>query len=343
MKAFFLLVRMRTAEIIRNRVSTFFFLVLPLLLLGTLGLVFANGHPFEKHRIGVVNSSSDELNNQRLAQFRSYCTEQPGLRCMDISSEESGRSMLRHRMLNVVWVPDKNLLIAGQNERFFALGLASQTTQAAVDSMPLSHWGYVHFLFPGVLTHVLMISGLFGMGYTMVRYRQNLFLKKLATTPLPKITLLMALITSRAILTVLQVSILIATAVIAFAQVISWQSFFVLWPSVLLGLVVFLGMGLCLAIITKTESSIMDAISVVSIPLVFLSEIFFLVDDLPPPLPQLSALLPTTQLVRLFRLIMTESTLSLPIVAPHFVALGIWAVFTLALSHWLFAWTEPGR
>lgn len=52
--------------------------------------------------------------------------------------------------------------------------------------MAVPKWGYVHYLFPGLLTFSVLLAGLFGMGYGMVRFRATLLLKKLATTPLSR-------------------------------------------------------------------------------------------------------------------------------------------------------------
>ena len=51
MRAFWLLVSLRLREIYRSRSALFFHTALPLLLTGVVGLVFLNGHPFERKRV----------------------------------------------------------------------------------------------------------------------------------------------------------------------------------------------------------------------------------------------------------------------------------------------------
>ncbi len=43
---------------------------------------------------------------------------------------------------------------------------------------------YVDWLFPGILGMNVMFSGIFGVGYVVLRYRKNGFLKRLHATPL---------------------------------------------------------------------------------------------------------------------------------------------------------------
>ena len=59
---------------------------------------------------------------------------------------------------------------------------------------------YVDWVVPGVLAMNMMFSCLFGVGYVIVRYRKNGFLKRLRATPLKPFEFLLAQMTSRLIL-----------------------------------------------------------------------------------------------------------------------------------------------
>ena len=56
---------------------------------------------------------------------------------------------------------------------------------------------YVDYLFPGILGMNLMFSCLFGVGYVVLRYRKNGFLKRLHATPLTAFEFLTAQVLSR--------------------------------------------------------------------------------------------------------------------------------------------------
>src|SRR5205085_11369774 len=69
---------------------------------------------------------------------------------------------------------------------------------------------YVDWLFPGVLGMNLMFSCLFGVGYVVLRYRKNGFLKRLHATPLTAFEFLSAQVLSRLGLILLVTAILYA-------------------------------------------------------------------------------------------------------------------------------------
>ena len=56
---------------------------------------------------------------------------------------------------------------------------------------------YVDWLLPGVLGMNMMFSCLFGVGYVIVRYRKNGFLKRLNATPLKAFEFIAAQVASR--------------------------------------------------------------------------------------------------------------------------------------------------
>ena len=113
------------------------------------------------------------------------------------------------------------------------------------------------------------------MGYTMVRFRQNLFLKKLATTPLRRSTFVGAQIASRSVLVLVQVSLLVVVAVVLFHLPMSLPA--AAWTALIavLGLITFMGVGFVLACLVEAEGVVNDIINSLITPLVLFSEIFF--------------------------------------------------------------------
>jgi ABC-type multidrug transport system permease subunit len=94
-----------------------------------------------------------------------------------------------------------------------------------------------------------------------------------------------------------------------------------------------------LACVVKNESNILDAITVALTLLIFLSEVFFPVDDLPGPLPQLAGALPSTQLARLMRAVL-HGQASVEALAPGLGLLLAWGVASYGISLWAFRWID---
>ncbi|WP_437581397.1 ABC transporter permease [Sorangium sp. So ce887] len=338
MSAFWALARLRLLDVLRSASSTSFVLLFPVVLLVVVGFVFMNGHPFEERTIAVVaGPGAAERPLEALGG------ELEPARLVHVESEAAGLAQLRARTASAVVVLPRgdgiSRVIVGPRDRLFGRGIAaSPGVRAELAVVELPRWGYVHYLFPGILTFSVMLAGLFATGYTMVLYRQNRFLKKLATTPMPKAVFVGAQIAARSVLVLGQIALVAAAGALLFD--VPFTAVSALWVALvsLLGLLAFMGVGFVLACVLRTEDLVVDIVSAVNLPLVFLSEIFFPLDALPRPLAALGAILPSTHMVQLTREILLFGATDPGQLAGGIAVLAGWTVATFALSLRLFRW-----
>lgn len=342
MNAFLVLLRIRLLDVLRSRSSTGFVLIFPVALLIILGLVFMNGHPFERRYVAVVETTSTNAAIEECTRKLETFDE---VRVSRERTEAEAMGKLRSRMTSAVLVSgpkdgDVTLRI-GERDQIFGSGLATVLpVPARVDVIQAPRFAYVHYLFPGILAFSILTSGLFGMGYPMVLFRQSLFLKKLATTPLRKHTFIAANVATRAILVLVQVVLLLLIAHFAFEMPLSIAAFGWVMGISFFGVMVFLGAGFAIASKIKNAELLVDIISAINFPVVFLSEIFFPLDGLPKPLATLGSLLPSTEMVRLFRAVLLYGTRDFSYLAGGIGLLGAWAIAMFALSLFMFKWHE---
>ena len=335
MSPFFLLLRLRVAEVTRSRTSTAFFLGLPLVLLLVIGLTFMNGHPFERHRVAFVGDVG-ALPGVAIEHLAS-------VHVLHEDDEQVALGKLRSRELHAI-VTRRAFgiaLVVGSHDEVIGRGLLfALPPGTSLEVVTTPRWGYVHYLFPGLLAFAILLSGLFGMGYFLVRHRQNLFLKKLATTPLPKATFVGAQIVARSLLVLGQMAVLVLTARLAFDLPLTVTS--ALWLSLftLLGVLAFMGLGFALACVVKTEATMVDVINSITTPLVLLSEIFFPVDELPSPIARVAGALPSTQLVRLVRAVLLHGETRFFALRPGISIMMLWIVLAYGVSLLAFRWHD---
>jgi ABC-2 type transport system permease protein len=322
MKAFFVLFRLRSLDVMRSGATFVLFMALPLVLLGVVAVVFSNGHPFERKAVLVVGDAV-------------VVESSPEVRVEHVATEDQARQRLRVRMASAYVM--RGRVVSGPRDVLFARGLAS-TIGCETEVMPVPRWGYVHYLFPGLLTFSVLLAGLFGMGYAMVRYRTNLLLKKLATTPLRRSTFVGAQLAARTVLVLVQLAAMVFVGWLAFDLPIDAASGAWLAVVTVLGLVTFMGAGFALACVIKTESLIVDSINALSVPLVFFSEIFFPLSELPSVLGTACTLLPSTAMVRLTRSIVLFHATDLGTLWPELLQLGVWALLMYGVAIALFKW-----
>lgn len=342
MNAFLVLLRIRLLDVLRSRTSTGFVLFFPVALLGVLGLVFMNGHPFERRYVAIVETNSANTAVEACARKLESFDE---VRVSRERTETEAIGKLRSRMTSAVLVSAPNgsdlKLLIGERDRIFGNGLSTVLpVPVRVEIVSAPRFAYVHYLFPGILAFSVLTAGLFGMGYPMVLFRQSLFLKKLATTPLRKHTFIAANVATRAILISIQVVLLLLFAHFAFGMPLSLVSFLWIMGISFLGILVFLGAGFALAVKIKNPELLVDIVSAINFPLVFFSEIFFPLDGLPKPLAAFGALLPSTEMVRLSRAVLLYGVQDVSYLAGGIGLLGGWAIVMFAISLLTFKWHE---
>lgn len=350
MAALWVLIRLRLLDTLRSRSSAAFVFLFPLVLLSVVGVVFMHGHPFERRTLLVVESAGPAGNAAdapRLAAVRERLKDFDEVVVEAAPNIAAAEGKLRARMASAVLVtnPSGTELWVGPRERLFGDGLIRAVVPLGDGGsapklvvQPVPRRGYVHYLFPGLLTFSVLLSGLFGMGYVMVSYRQSLFLKKLATTQLSKSSFVLAQIVSRSVLVLGQNALLLLLGYFAFELPLSLPA--VGWLALIstLGLLTFMGLGFVLACFIRTEELMMDIISSVNVPIVFLSELFFPLAVMPRALAWIGGQLPSTQMVRLCRAVLLYGDTSLASLGPGLALLSAWSLGSFGLSLWVFKW-----
>jgi ABC-type multidrug transport system permease subunit len=335
-RVFWLLVRLRVLDSLRGGLSGVLFVAMPLVILGLVALVFANGQPFERRTVLVVAGGVPPDVAAVLAAY-------PELRVEAEPSEARAMGRLRSRAASAALLPAPAargwVARVTPNERLLGAGLGHAFGgELSVEVTEVPRWGYVHYIFPGLLTSTALLAGLFGMGYAMVRYRQSLFLKKLATTPLSRSTFVLAQVVARALLVLAQTALLVGTSAVALDLPVTATSAALLAGFVVLGVLVFTGVGFLLACAVKTEGVMVDVINALGTALVFLSEMFFPNDTLPSSLAAVTRLLPSTMMVGAIRAVLVFGETRPSALLQPAVGLAAWAVATYAASLYAFRW-----
>lgn len=195
---------------------------------------------------------------------------------------------------------------------------------------------YVDWVMPGVLGMNIMFGSLFGVGYVIVRYRQNGVLKRLQATPIKPITFISAQMASRIVIVVSINAFIFGACYFLLDLVVEGSALNVLLMSVL-GALSMVAMGLLIAARTSSEELAGGLVNLATWPMMFLSEVWFPLDQAPQWLRYISDLMPLTHLVKASRAIMIDGA-SLADVGYHIGVLGVLTVLFLGLAARLFRW-----
>jgi ABC-2 type transport system permease protein len=171
-----------------------------------------------------------------------------------------------------------------------ATGRAPAVTFRAlsVDSASLS---YIDFLLPGIVALAIMISAVIGLATILVDWRQRGILRRLKLTPIPLGEFFAARITASLVVALMQVVVLLLFGRVAFGIQISSTAWAAI-PVALAGCLCFLAMGFAIgSVVSNPETG--DAVAnVITNPMMFLSGVFFPVAAMPAFVQAIARVLP---------------------------------------------------
>ena len=196
---------------------------------------------------------------------------------------------------------------------------------------------YVDWLVPGILGMNMMFSCLFGVGYVVVRYRKNGFLKRLRATPLHAFEFMSAQALSRLILT-LAVQVGVFVGVKLLLDIRMEGSYLALLLVAFLGCSALISLSLVLAARVSSEELAGGLVNLIGLPMVLLSGVFYSLEGSAVWLQRVAGILPLTQMLDAARAIMIDGAGVLDVL-PQLAYLGIMTVAFLALGSALFRWS----
>ncbi len=211
-------------------------------------------------------------------------------------------------------------------------GFTAPVTFESVESRDL---GYIDFLVPGIVGMTVMQLGLFGVAFGFVQLKRTGALRRLFATPTSPAYFLSAQVASRLVLGYVQVAILIGIGIWFGLQM--FGSWLVLAVIVGLALLIFLAVGFAVAGWAKNEDQAAPVANLISLPMLFLSGVFFPRDAMPELLLNVTQFMPLTYVNEALRGVMNEGA-TLVDLGPQLLGMGVWAVITFAVAVWLFKW-----
>lgn len=209
------------------------------------------------------------------------------------------------------------------------------TTSEQASSEPGAR--YIDFLIPGLLGMNLMNSGMWGVGFALVDYRQRKLLKRYVATPMRRSDFLLALTSSRLILMILELGLLLGLGILIFHMRVvgSWLAIVLLGA---LGAGAFAGLGLLTASRAQKIETVSGLMNLVMMPMWIFSGVFFSYERFPAVLHPLIRALPLTALNDALRATILEGA-PLAAQAGRLAVLLAWMAISFLLALSWFRWT----
>ena len=228
------------------------------------------------------------------------------------------------------------ILRSGVDEMNFALSGVDRLVTLESEAVAARDLGYIDFLMPGIIGMAIMQLGLFSVSFSFVTMKREGVLRRLLATPLSPVTLLGSQVITRLLVVMVQTLILTGVAVFLFGAEFAGNFFAVLLAAGLGG-AVFLALGFAVSGWARTEQQAAPLANIVSLPMMFLSGVFFSRDVLPGVLQVVTDYLPLTFLVEAIRG-MTVQGDSIVAQWPNFLGMAVWFVIAFIIANRTFRW-----
>jgi ABC-2 type transport system permease protein len=321
----------RNLEFVRDRATLIFTLLLPISLIVGMGFVFG-GPQRPLFKVGVVTPRVDKQAHPFLQER--YIDFVP------IASEAEGLPKVAHQQIDLLvdlhgvpryWVNTDSPKGYIVEKLLLAAAPAAQrqpVTGAAVR--------YVDWLFPGILGMNMMFSCLFGVGYVVLRYRKNGFLKRLHATPLTAFEFLTAQVLSRLCL-ILFVTTFLYVGVGSIIHFHCAGSVALLVLLAVLGALSMIALGLTIASGVSSEELVGGLLNLLTWPMMLVSGIWFSLEGSPRWVQWAAHIFPLTHLLEAGRAVMLDGA-GITQIAPNLLYLAATALTFLTFGAWSFRW-----
>jgi ABC-2 type transport system permease protein len=334
----------RNLEFVRDRGTLIFTLLLPLMLIVGMSFVFGGPErPLFKVGViatGTIDRTTHPFLHERYVDFVPIAGESAGLQkithqqidlLVDLPHAQQSADARDPPQTPRYWVNtdspkgyivEKLLLAAAPSAR------REPVTGAATR--------YIDWLFPGILGMNMMFSCLFGVGYVVLRYRKNGFLKRLHATPLTAFEFLTAQVLSRLCL-ILFVTVVLYIGMGTIIHFHSAGNLLLLFALAVVAALSMIAMGLTIASRFASEELVGGLLNLLTWPMMLLSGIWFSLEGSPRWIQWVSNVFPLTHLLQASRAIMLDGAGAMQI-APDLIYLSVTAAAFLAFGAWSFRW-----
>lgn len=330
----------RVREFLREPEAVFWVFVFPILLAFALGLAFSRRTP-DAVRIAVQEGPGSEA-------LQNMLRDSSEIEVSSLGAEEA-RLQLRTGRVALVAQPGDTVVFLfdpTRSEGRIARLIVGDALQEAsgrrdvrvIREEPVTDVGsrYIDFLIPGLIGLNIMSTGLWGVGFTIVRQRTNHLLKRFLASPMRKSHYLVSHALGRLFFLVFEVGAVLAFGTLVFRVPIR-GSLFTLALIVFLGAMAFSGIGLLVASRAKTIEGVSGLMNLVMIPMWVCSGVFFAYSNFPEVVQPAITALPLTALNDALRAVMLEGA-SLAAIPGLLAIIIIWGAGSFGVALRVFRW-----
>lgn len=341
----------RLREFYRDKAAFYWHLGLPFFIIASFYFIF-DSKQTPSYKVGVVKSADS------IKPMLSKRARPMAIQSLNLNSEEffqlkyiqfipqekkEGLDKIRNHNLDMLvqlgtplkyWINDSN-----KKAYFLEKILKGSYQQSVQKNSSLDRAvNYVDWVFPGILALNIMFSCFWGVGWLIVKYRDDGYLKRLNATPLKIYHFMLGQMFARLIIILCGTSIIfiVGSWFIDFEMQGSYLDLFICY---FFGVLSLISIGLLVASRTTSKEFADGALNLFSWPMMIFSGMWFSLEGIPSWLLVFAYSLPLTHLVESTRKIMLEGAVLSDLWFNVF-SMMVFSVVAFLLVAFLFKWNE---
>lgn len=192
---------------------------------------------------------------------------------------------------------------------------------------------YFDYVLPGMLAMGLVNFTMVGIAGSVARYRETKVLRRLTVAPVSPVAFIAGQVLARVVIALGQVMLLLVLG-IALGGTVTGNPLWLLLLAAL-GNLIFLALGVAIAGRVSSVDAANNLAGVATMPLMFLSGMFFPLATLPPVARLIGEALPITPLITAMRAVSLQGA-GLTEITSELVWLGLWVPLSLLIARLTF-------
>jgi ABC-2 type transport system permease protein len=296
-----LLIVANVKMLLRNRIALLFSLAFPFIFMVVFGLIAGND---SKADVDLVGSGplAGAVRLTGALQVHDQPTAQIAIKHVK-DGDRAAAIIVRGKQARLYY--DNSDAIQAGVVRGVISGLASELSQRATGQSPQvtveqvsvnsSSLRYIDYLVPGLIAMALSQSAVFGVAGTLVSWRERGIFRRLRVTPLPLVEFIVARLVMQLLLAAIQVVVLLSVGAALFGVHIVGNPL-ALIPVAAFGAMAFIALGFLVGSLAKNEPAADAIANFVTLPMIFLSGVFFPISSAPAFVKAVGHVMPLTYL-----------------------------------------------
>jgi len=329
-------------ELFRNRLGLIMLVLMPIFMMSMVGFIYPSDTSLGDVSVALVNEEEGYGNYTSASAMFITALEQlnnsTGMMTLtDASSLDEVRDLIQREEVEGGIIIASNFSLAQQNVEGLSPAVNASSSLALVKPYNVETAGvisgdfsYFDFVAPGIMAMTVMMSVMTGLPAAISHEKEVGTLDGMMAAPINRLAIILGKTLAQMARGMLQ-GILILTLAVALFGVTIHGSILLVFALLILGVFSFVGLGVVITSFAKDQETAMMLMTTLIFPMLFLSGVFFPIQQMPWYMQSISKVLPLTYIASALRKVMVLGA-DVPAITTELAVLIVFGVIMTTIA-----------